>query len=472
MRAELTNSDSEEDYFNIWYIQRHRDSTKSLTVRAKDEPEIYTIRSCGTFLFLDIGESAVRQKFEGVPLWATQYEAACNSEQQWRITKHSAMGWAIETRMIGSILDVSGKSLTTNPLLTTGPTQSQIWNLDPVTPSLSSGAFRIQNIFSTSTLGVKPSKSGSASPPMVVSGSTPFFKPEEQHWRITCQPDGLYHIECLQHLQFLSATSKNPNSSLEFTNAVEGLRTKWQLWPGIHGSYMVQNYLTKQFLAVEGGHSADGQVIQMKAGAGQRDLPWQLFRLTRIEPLSRSWDDLLTDKVAPAVYLIRNVATNGYLCYPQAPSLYQQAACLQENDTSPTAARSWNIKASGSGYYAIHNTAGYSLGQLWSTQKITPGDVVALHGFFDAARWKFLYFDSKTCRIVNKDTGLVLTSGTQESGESQVIATVDLGPSPNQRWELVRAEAAPANSGDDFRLLTREVKYPNGKRSSPQYVPN
>ncbi|KAI5805242.1 hypothetical protein EDC01DRAFT_362860 [Geopyxis carbonaria] len=139
MSLGLTVSTSENNNYDIWYIQRER-REKLLQPLTSSENVIYTIRSSATALFLDTGDAAARQRYEGVPSWATPDQKIYRT-QQWRILKQSALGWAIESRSIGSILDSTGQLLTTNPLLGAVPNKSHIWQLDPVTCSLSSGAF-------------------------------------------------------------------------------------------------------------------------------------------------------------------------------------------------------------------------------------------------------------------------------------------------------------------------------------------
>ncbi|KAI5805241.1 hypothetical protein EDC01DRAFT_784305 [Geopyxis carbonaria] len=133
------------------------------------------------------------------------------------------------------------------------------------------------------------------------------------------------------------------------------------------------------------------------------------------------------------------------------------ASCVPLGDSVSTELR-WNIKGSGAGYYAFHNYGGYTLGQRWPDTPGTSGAVTALHGFFDTTRWKLLNFDSDHWRIVNKDTGLVLTSGliTAKGFDNKVTATVDRGPALSQRWLLVRDELPPAEAVGAFTKLSRE----------------
>ncbi|TGZ77418.1 hypothetical protein EX30DRAFT_374627 [Ascodesmis nigricans] len=451
LRVELTQSLSEENYYDLWYIQRQHHAKL-----ASDEPEVYTIRSCAGPLFLAVGDRAARQKYEGVPLVGSP-SLLVPEVIEWRISKNSALGWVVESRYTGGVLDVSEKNITTNPLLVQSPEPTKIWHMDPVTPALSSGAFVVMSLFANTTIAVSSTASTDKKDIRMVSGPPASFATVQRHWRFTCQPDGLYHIESLQHLQFLTQTFSGLRQC-HLTNAVEGEGSKWQLWPDIHGSYRVQNFGTGDFWTLNHGSAADGEIITMAPPVGEHDLPWQRFRFTRVDSTDRSWDDLPTDKIVPAVYQLRNRRTKGYLCFSSStPQLQQPAVCtplhVEMNDVQ-TSSSMWNIKASGAGYYALHNTAGYSLGQRWST-----GDVVALHGFFNSTRWKLLCFDGLDYRIVNKDTGQVLTA---YSTDETVTATADLGPVLTQRWELVKYSSAPEDSGTDFMLLTREVPYPNG----------
>jgi hypothetical protein len=310
-------------------------------------------------------------------------------------------------------------------------------------------------------VGIKPATTNLDGPFNVVTGEKESFKSTEVQWRITGQPDGLYQVEALLPLQFLTAVDNT--GAFGFTNSAKGLPSRWQLWPNIHGSFMIQNATTKEFATVKKGLARDGEKVVMQKRVGDRDLPWQLFRLERIEALGRSFDDLPSDKVAPAIYRIMNAASRNYLCFMPAPlTLYQEAKCVPAG--AATAETLWNIKASGAGYYAFHNTAGYTLGQRWPDAPGVVGDIVALHGFFDATRWKLLNFDSDNFRIVNKDTGLLLTSGASSpNGHDTVIAAADRGSVLSQQWLLIKNQPPPAAAKDDFVQLAREVRFPNGK---------
>lgn len=151
---DLALSVSESDYHELWYIQR--DKTADFKPQRRiTEPNLYTIRSCATALYLDAGDAAARQRHDGVQPWATPSQMIYTT-QQWRITKQSAEGWTIESRVVGSVLDSSGVVklpfwqgrlqeagsegvLVAKPRLLNQTLQTQMWVMDPVTCSLSSG---------------------------------------------------------------------------------------------------------------------------------------------------------------------------------------------------------------------------------------------------------------------------------------------------------------------------------------------
>jgi hypothetical protein len=108
----LTPSTSESNFHDLWYIQRNRDPGIN-PVFGATESVAYTIQSCAAELFLDVGDPTARQRYEGVSVWTTPRQKLY-STQQWRINKYSAksaLGWAIESRIVGSVLDYSGQLL-------------------------------------------------------------------------------------------------------------------------------------------------------------------------------------------------------------------------------------------------------------------------------------------------------------------------------------------------------------------------
>ena len=144
---------------------------------------------------------------------------------------------------------------------------------------------------------------------------------------------------------------------------------------------MLQNSATKKFATVKKGLTRNGDRIAMQDRVGEVDLPWELFKFERIDSRGRSFEDLPSDKVSPARYRIMNVASRQYLSFIPAPiKLYQSARCVP--DGTAAAETIWNVKASGAGYYALHNTAGFSLGQKWP-ERSTSG---TFHPLYSAGR--------------------------------------------------------------------------------------
>lgn len=150
--SNLTHPGSEYDIHQLWYIQRDKTTGPNCKIT---EPNLYTIRSCATSLYLDVGNAAARQRYDGVQPYVTPVQEVYTT-QQWRITKQSAEGWTIESRVVGNVLDSSnatklplrqvelseaevGDILVAKPRTLSQTLQSQMWVIEPVRCSLSSG---------------------------------------------------------------------------------------------------------------------------------------------------------------------------------------------------------------------------------------------------------------------------------------------------------------------------------------------
>ncbi|KAK6513809.1 hypothetical protein TWF506_008243 [Arthrobotrys conoides] len=410
---------------SLWYVERDIQST--------DITYTYTITNMDDTrqpMKLQERYDIVLQPYTGVTV--ALKSGTENNKSRWRLWKHKTLGYVIQSRGgSGGVLGVTREGkISTRPLLGDSPFPSNYWGFTRLRNDFSEGIYSISREPSHKYLSHIDDGREVISEIDGRNGTS-------STWVVKPTDRGLYTIQNSLSMLYLSRTSDNATATMrEFVPIRESCVTRaepseWMFQRTSEGLLRIRNPIANTTWNIE-SESA--------------------YAFSRIEPDARLFESRSSDKIAPGVYSITNIARGSILGFGTSRSL--GAVATSKADSGFT----WRIMPSTTGFYSISENDNYL---SVSTKAIDPREsqpCVGVKGL-DLALWKLVITQEGFYKIVNKETGLAIAPHWDEGDDSLVQARDDSASIKSTIWKIEMKEAVEDPGDASFERTLPDGPY-------------